>query len=101
VVEAEAYIDVVDRWPDLGTVFFSERNHITCVTSGYVSKDLYGSALTPLSRYSDREELIPNSSTNSPEKFWISINLVYLVRIRHLLVIGSIASWVLPVNVLG
>jgi hypothetical protein len=34
VVEAEAHIDVVDRWPDLGTVFFSERDHITCVMSG-------------------------------------------------------------------
>lgn len=99
MIEAEPYIDVVDRRPNLGAIFFSERNHITYVVLEYVVKDLHMAALTLLAWYGDGEELVANSGTNSSEKLGISFDLVYLVRIGYLFIVGSIPSRVFPIDI--
>lgn len=70
------------------------------IAGQFSSFEVFRLSLTFLSWYSNRQKLvISDGSADSSECFGISIDLVFLVRVWYLLVVGAIASRILPVNV--
>jgi hypothetical protein len=97
-----AYVDVVNRWPYLGSILFCVGDHVTYIHS--VSHEIafgLGMEITLLAGYSNRKDLVPNSSTSCGQELGKSINLIALLRVCYLLVIATIATRIFPIDVLN
>lgn len=78
-----AYVDVVDRWPDLGASLRSIGNHVTF-----------------LSGAGDREEFVwTDGRADSSEDPWEGRNLTSLSGVGCFLIVCAVSPWVLPVDV--
>jgi hypothetical protein len=71
--------------------------HLNLVSSD--TAKLKGIALTLLAWYCDGEKLVPNGRTNFCQKFGICVDLIRLCCIQHLLVVTTVTTRVLPIDI--